>query len=71
MLKKCSKCGIEKTEDNYSSKNNIKSACIDCNKLAVADLNKKYREKNKENYNKVMIEQKKLEIEKLQNELDK
>ena len=30
-----------------------------------------YREKNKENYNKVMIEQKKLEIEKLQKELYK
>ena len=30
-----------------------------------------YREKNKENYNKVMIEQKKLEIERLQKELDK
>ncbi len=47
MLKKCAKCGVEKSEDAFSQKSNIKSACIDCNRLVVADLNKKYREKNK------------------------
>ena len=35
------------------------------------EVYKEYVEKNKENYKKVMIEQKKLEIERLQKELDK
>ena len=49
----------------YTLENAMESIAI------YKEVYKEYIEKNKENYKKVMIEQKKLEIERLQNELDK